>query len=195
MIKRQSLYLAIFALWAITGFASAKSKVSIDRAHSAYQTYDAQPRENTAPTLLGLQVHEELAKGNADSAERLLLTDMKGNNFPEINHWLLAKVALQRKKYNEFRKHILAAKKLPWLKNTTLAHELYASLPAHQQSWLVDQMINAGYFDAPPSSSCPYFELQKRRERAEFLFLIAKNNRLNQKIKNNLFYEFVYSHP
>ncbi len=164
-------------------------------AAEIYRNHDKALKLEANNKLVGLAVYEAIGKNNLDGAEKMLRADLTDNAAPTINHWWLARISLARKKFSDFHKHLVLAKSLPLLKNTRLAHEFYLEAPASQRAWLVGQITNAGYFDAPPISSCPYFELNQRKKRADFLFLLAKNHRLNKNIKNKIFRELYIVMP
>lgn len=180
----------IFLIMTVMGSSPVIGARSLIQANEASQRSEAP----TSAKLEGPTIYEHVKKGALDAALRLLKAD-KTSQPQSIDHWWLAKIALARSNFKDFQKHIAEIKDLPLLKNTKLARELYEALPPSQQAWLSQRIANVGYFETPPASPCPYFELKQRRDRGEFLFLLQKNHRFTQMIENNLFHELYVVMP
>lgn len=159
----------------------------IERLGDAYQKYD---EYQISSDLVGLELKKLVEKKRFADAERLIKKSLATKVAPtSVLYWWHAKIALLQKNFREFEKSLMRAQALPLLKNTNLAHKLYEDLPAHKKPWLVERLIDVNFFEAMPESSCPYFELDKRKKRASFLYLLASTHPLPAKIMNKILTE------
>lgn len=149
-----------------------------------YQSYDERKHaeKDHLSMLIGLEIQDHLTKNEIDAAKNLLdKTVLVDEKTKEIGHWYLAKIAIAQKHYRDFRKHLQNVTTLPLLKNTKQVAMLYESLPTTERSWLVDRLVENSFFLQETKSNCPYFELDKRQDRGQFLYRIAKNQHVNKK--------------
>src|SRR4030095_13590155 len=94
-----------------------------------------------------------------------------------IVHWWLARIALEKGRLHDFEKHLKRSRSLPLLKNVDLARMMYEKLPTSKKEWFLERLIENGFFETKTESYCPYFELDKRKKKAEFLFLLISHHR------------------
>ena len=100
-----------------------------------------------------------------------LLINLKDKKIPnEIINFRLAKLARKLNQRDNWRKYIINIGACDLTKNTKLMTELYQEAPSADKKWLSEKLLSWGFLETPKSSSCPYFELQKRKNRAELLF-------------------------
>jgi|GEM_PF-1968199 len=163
---------------------------------SIYQQYDRGLLVGQSIPLLGLQIEELVSQKKLFDAKQLLEQAQPSNDvLTEAVTWRLLQLAVLNKQYGAFLKSLRKLSKSKFLKNTDLMRQVYQDLPKRERSILVHAMIKAGFFDHKPKSPCPYFELLPRKNRAEFLFQIASEERLPHDIKEKVLYELFVLTP
>ena len=114
----------------------------------------------------------ELAKTKkTKDAIFLLETSLKNPKIPpQIIYWHLAKLARESKNSRKWRKYINNIGPSPLSNNNQLIAEIYQESSPADQKWLNQKLRSWGFFEPEPTSSCPFFELDKRKKRALLLF-------------------------
>ncbi len=194
MATRSVLTIGAVAFFLASTNASARVD-TLDSVANSFRLYDKEAKFSDEGPLLGQATREKIAAKDFVAAKALLETEANKTSSNEVIHWWLAKIAIEQKKFREFRKHLKLAEKLPLLKNTKLARELYDSLPTSERDWLIKELLQAGYVDAKIVSSCPYFQLSQRKARAELLYIIAMNHSPSKKVRDDIYQELFVALP
>ncbi len=161
-----------------------------------YQKYDQGHYRDKPLPLLGLQVDKLLDLKKVGEARALLQTAQLQKGVPrDAVAWHLLKIAGLERRYRDFLNRLEDFQDSRFFKNTALMQELYQGLPKQQRSLLVKQMIKAEFFEGKPVSKCPYFELVQRKNRADFLYQLAREQNLPSNIKQKVFYELFIVTP
>lgn len=162
---------------------------ALDVATKYYQQHDKNGGKKE-PKLVGLRIDALIQAKKYTAAQKLLEEQLKNGTIPKaIVHWRLAILAALRGKYADVKKHLEQTQSLPLLRNPEAARSLYAMLPAREKDWFVKQLSEMGFFASKPESVCPYFELEKRKKRADFLWLLKKNHPLSPEISDAIYKE------
>lgn len=173
-----TIYLFAINLWANNNIANI------------YQKYDQIGAKKDSNLLLGLAIREHVHNQNWLAAEKLLEQSLlKQTANHDIIHWWLAKIAIFKGHHNDIKKHLLLVKNLPILKNTNLAKEFYDLLPNNHREWYVKHLVQAGFFDPVTESVCPYFELDKRQKRGQFIYQLVNNHSLSDELAKKALFE------
>jgi hypothetical protein len=132
---------------------------------------------------LGRTLAELEKTGQTQSAVVLLESSLKkGLLPPHIIYWRLAKLARRANNSSKWRYYINNIASSDLVNNTQLMRELWHESPLADQKWLKKKLENWGFFEPCPSSPCAYFELDKRKVRAELLFDMLNKNAPEEKI-------------
>lgn len=178
----------LLMMYLLSPFLRANSGLS--NVKEQYEKYDRDLTGSKTSDLLGLCIEELIKKSKLSEANKLLNQRLLTENAPvEIIHYWLAKIAMIEGRYPAFREHLRLASDIGILKNTVLVKQIYDTLPPSEKNWLVQRLIDEGFFNRPQESSCPFFELNQRKNRADFIYQLNKNHRLQKKIRDQLFYE------
>ncbi|HXW53545.1 MAG TPA: transglycosylase SLT domain-containing protein [Myxococcota bacterium] len=155
-----------------------------------YQRYDqGHYRKQPAP-LLGLQIDKLQGEQKTALAKTHLKRSQRQKNTPqEVVKWRLLQIASREKDLGDFRKNLKDLSELRFFKVTDLMRELYQDLPKKEQKLLLNRMIKAGFFIPRPDSNCPYFELLQRKNRADFLYQLAREQNLPANVRTQVFHE------
>ena len=113
----------------------------------------------------------------------LLESNLKKSQLPpQIVYWRLAKLARKLKNSRKWRNYINNIGPSPLTHNTQLIGELYRESSVADQKWFIRKLQVWGFFEPMPSSSCVFFELDKRKNRAELLYNMLNQDAPKEKI-------------
>ncbi len=188
----KKIFYAFFStasLWLYCSWSVNVLATSLSPLKEIYRAYD-EARTTKIPDLLGLQIDSLLKKGKFKEAKSQLEKNLNQLLVPEdaIN-WRLMKIAIKEGRFSEFRERLMTLKSFGALKNTAMMQEIYDDLPSMEKKFLINKMIKSDFFKHAKASKCPFFELNNRKERAEFLQKIVKENKLPSRIYHDLLYE------
>lgn len=128
--------------------------------------------------LLGEKTENLIKEGKLEDAKQLLKSGSKsiepGIDFRLFQIGILENRLEPTKSIQEF------------LKNTQVVENIYKSLSPRLQKAFVEK-LPAEFFSPMKESSCPYFEMNKRKQRAELLFLFL--GKVSKEIRKKIIYE------
>lgn len=183
-------FLSITSFYLGCGWSANSFATSLDPLKEIYRAYDEAKTPGPTPDLLGLRVESLLKKGKIKEAKSQLEQSLAQSLGPkQAINWRLMKIAIEERRYGEFRKRLMASLKLGAFQNMAMMQEIYTDLPSSEKKFLVDRLIENNIFAHRFDSKCPFFELNKRKEKAAFLHKIIGENKLPVKINHDLLYE------
>lgn len=189
-----ALNIVVIAL--LNGFAhSLAADDDFFEIKEQYRAYDQGTPSPEKAKLLGLEIVELVEKKELSKAQTLLKSKLGDADAPhEIINWWLARIAIENKNWSLFRKYIQSSNLWAW-QSLVLIQEIYNRLPNLQKKWLVTILVKHNFLAKKPDSSCPFFELTPRKERASFLFKLAKEHQLPDKIQQIILAELYIQSP
>lgn len=160
-----------------------------------YKLYDEGKKTSEDIKLPGLPIEKLLDANNYQAAKDLLNSVLVKEDAPKkVIHFLLAKIAAQQSNYKDFRGHVTKSQ-VTEFHNLTMVEEIYDGVPKKEQVWLVNLLIKHNFFTKNSESPCPYFELNNRRDRAQFIYKILTAHTMPSKLKDEMLYELYVSKP
>lgn len=128
---------------------------------------------------LGQKIDQIMTK-NSKQAKLLIKNQLK---LKEADHVVLnlrlANLAFKEGDLMQGRISLEAVLESPLAKNTALMNELFNNLPQSEQLWFAPKLALKGILENRPKSSCPFFELDSRKQRGELLNKLALSNTLD----------------
>lgn len=113
----------------------------------------------------------------------------------DIANYLLARLALADSKVKDWRIYAAQLSDSPLFANFQIVSEIYLALPKDEQQWLVKSLMGGSLLKKAPPSVCPFYELNQRSLRGQFLGELVKNFPLDSKVSDNLFSELYLHMP
>ncbi len=113
----------------------------------------------------------------------------------DIANYLLARIALSASKMKEWRIYVAQLAASPLFANTQIVAEIFSALPLEEQKWLAKTLTSSALFQTPPPSQCPFYELDSRSLRGQFLIEVLEKTALPSFVNNNLFSELYLHMP
>ena len=180
---------------AVLGSFSMWAEDDLKKTKSFYQAYDQGVFEGKKDSVLGVQIGRIIDSGDLIKAKEILTNNLSEKSAPKeiINLWL-AKIAIKQGRFKDFQK-IFVASQVSSLHNLDLIKDVYHSLPSAQKNWLVKLLVKENFFQRKPESNCPYFELNQRNNRAQFLYELAKSHRFLKQLRKEIYYELYVLMP
>lgn len=155
--------------------AVAKNLSFKSKAQSPEQTSSSK-----AKVPLGLSIDRAMER-NAKEAKLLIQKALEASSGDNAALNLrLAQLAFSQNDTVEGRKALALVLDSPLAKNTALMADLYKKLSLTERQWLAPKLVAKGFLEPMPKSSCPFFELERRQERAELLSLLAASTSVSE---------------
>jgi outer membrane protein assembly factor BamD (BamD/ComL family) len=145
---------------------------------------EAHHKQPLAAVKIGSRIALLEKNNKFEEALELIKNSIKNKQLdPPIANFIAAKIALKssnKKRWKDYFSHI----DTQLSRNTALMSELYAKVAHSDQQWLSKKLLDNDFFEPALESPCPFFELEKRSKRAEFLY-----NLLTHLPAEKVFYE------
>lgn len=170
------IFLAILLL---NSFLSAEEKVL------------AKPEPKLAELMKNFIEKKEYGKAKALIERKRAL----GQLHHDSAYFLLSQISLAENNQKEWRNNVLKIKNSEFLNNVKIVKELYGQLSSADKKWLAQHLQNNRIFHLPAPSPCPYFELNQRSSRGQFLHEILTTTSLDKKTNDNFFKELYVEMP
>lgn len=137
---------------------------------TAYAHAELLPQEKKEKVVLGQRLNEAVAP---KARELILMEALKDNKDSSILHFLLARVYLEMKDYNRALIHFKKILLTPIVLNNALMRSLLSGIDANKKGLFVKELIKSKIVNKKFKSSCPFFELERRKDRVLLLEQLA----------------------
>ncbi len=118
----------------------------------------------------------------------LLESQLKKPELPtQIIYWRLAMLARKSKQSRKWRNYLNNIGPSSLGTNTQLIGQIFNQSPLADQKWLSQKLQRWGFFEPLTQSSCPFFELDQRKNRAELLYNMLGKGAPEDKIFSEIY--------
>lgn len=139
---------------------------------------------------LGVRLELLVSAHQLVRAETLINSGLKDPKYQELKNFRLAELAALRKKSREWRLLLSKTGNSLLTRNTKLMADMYRGASNEDKKWLSSKLASWGFFNPPLESPCPFFELDQRKRRGEFLHILSDQQL--DKINNNAIWNELY---
>ena len=105
--------------------------------------------------------------------------------------YLKSRIYLKQNNFKEWKNNLLKIKKSQFLNNVKIVSDLFEELDFENKKWLAKNLMGQRIFDKAVPSSCPFYELNERARRGNFLSNVLEVAELDKKTRTH-FYEELY---
>lgn len=146
--------------------------------------------------VIPVPIGTRLAQAKDVKAQELLLKEaLKVSPQSPILNFHLVNLNLKRGDIDALSlafSHVLSS---PLAQNTRLMGSMFLKASAEEQRFLAKALIGKGFLDRGGKSACPFFELERRKERGELLYHMAQALTREKVPLNKLWHELFIKFP
>jgi len=168
------------------------SAIIIFNTHAASQ--NRQPIEavkRPQEPSLGSRVDELERKNEHEKAISLLESQFKKSTLPShLIYWRLAALAHKSKQSRKWRNYLNKMGPSSLATNTQLIGQIFYESRLADQKWLIQRLQTWRFFEPLAQSSCPFFELDQRKNRAALLNHMLGKGAPEEKIFSEIYIIF-----